>query len=225
MNQVKIDVILPAAGVGKRMQLNIPKQYAKVNDLTVLEHTIRALKKSPFVNNIIVAVSAEDEYFDSLDVSIESGIIKSFGGKERSDTVRISLDKVTTPYVMVHDAARPLIDPIDIQKLSQLCIDGKVGGILCAKVSDTIKLVKDGKVVNTVDRSCLYRAYTPQLFKTDLLKSAIEKAYKDNIAITDDASAMEYAGFDVEVVEGRADNFKLTTKEDLYLFEKIIKDK
>ena len=88
MNQVKIDVILPAAGVGKRMQLNIPKQYAKVNELTVLEHTIRALKKSPFVNNIIVAVSADDEYFDSLAVSKESGIIKSIGGKERSDTVR-----------------------------------------------------------------------------------------------------------------------------------------
>ena len=224
MKQVKIDVILPAAGVGNRMQLNIPKQYAKVNELTVLEHTIRALKKSPFVNNIIVAVSADDEYFDSLAVSKESGIIKSIGGKERSDTVRLSLDKVTTPYVMVHDAARPLIDPLDIEKLSKLCFEGKVGGILCAKVSDTIKLVKDGKVVNTVDRSCLYRAYTPQLFKTDLLKSAIQKAYNDNVAITDDASAMEYAGFNVEVIEGRADNFKLTTKEDLLLFEKIIKD-
>ena len=100
MNQVKIDVILPAAGVGKRMQLNIPKQYAKVNELTVLEHTIRALKKYPFVNNIIVDVSADDEYFDSLAVSKESGIIKSIGGKERSDTVRLSLDKVTTPYVI-----------------------------------------------------------------------------------------------------------------------------
>lgn len=104
MQSSLIDVVVPAAGVGKRMQLNIPKQYALIHSATVLEHTVKALMRCEHVGRIIVGVSDTDEYFDSLNFDRQR-VIKGPGGKERSDTVRECLALCTTEYVMVHDAA------------------------------------------------------------------------------------------------------------------------
>ena len=101
MESSRIDVVVPAAGVGKRMRLNIPKQYALLSNKTVLEHTVYALLNCPYVGNVIVGVSAEDEYFDTLEISHNPRVIKGKGGKERSDTVRLNLETVATEYVMV----------------------------------------------------------------------------------------------------------------------------
>lgn len=218
----RIDVVVPAAGVGKRMRLNIPKQYALLSNKTVLEHTVYALLNCPYIGNVIVGVSAEDEYFDSLEMSHNPRVIKGKGGKERSDTVRLNLEKVTTEYVMVHDAARPLIGQDDLKKLALLAQNNIDGAILACRVSDTLKLVSAGNIVKTVPRENMYRAYTPQMFKTELLKQALEHADKNHLAITDDASAMEILGYKVLIVEGDSGNFKLTTPDDLNLAKLMI---
>lgn len=218
----RIDVVVPAAGVGKRMRLNIPKQYALLSNKTVLEHTVYALLNCPYVGNVIVGVSAEDEYFDTLEISRNPRVIKGKGGKERSDTVRLNLETVTTEYVMVHDAARPLISQDDLKKLAVLTKDDVNGAILACKVSDTLKMVSDEKIIKTVPRENMYRAYTPQMFKTKLLKQALEHADKNHLAITDDASAMEVLGYEVLIVEGDSGNFKLTTPDDLKLAKLMI---
>ena len=224
MESLRIDVIVPAAGVGKRMQLSIPKQYAKIGKLTVLEHTVYALLKCPYVNKVIVGVSDTDEYFDSLEISSHPQVIKGIGGKERSDTVRLNMDKVTTEYVMVHDAARPLVKVEDLNKLSLLAKNHVDGAMLAVKCADTLKKVIDGKVVTTVPRENIYRAYTPQMGKTKLLQKALNYANDNHLAITDDASALELIGCEVLIVEGSADNFKLTTHDDLKMAKILIED-
>lgn len=222
MKSPQIDVVVPAAGVGKRMHLNIPKQYALLSDKTVLEHTVSSLLNCPYVGQVIVGVSSTDEYFDSLAISCDPRVIKGIGGKERSDTVRLNLAKVTTEYVMVHDAARPLIGQDDLKKLALATQKNIDGAILACRVSDTLKMVKDGKIVKTVPRENMYRAYTPQMFKTELLKQALEHADRNHLAITDDASAMEILGYKVLIVEGDSGNFKLTTPDDLNLAKLMI---
>lgn len=220
-----IDVVVPAAGVGKRMQLNYPKQYALIGSKTVLEHTVDSLLKAPFVGNIIIGISKGDEYFKDLPLSQNKRIIVGFGGKERSDTVLNCLDKVQSEYVMVHDAARPLISVEDLKALSEYVGHKEVdGAILACKVADTIKKVENGVIVKTVPRDDLYRAYTPQLFNTALLKQSLTKAYQEGKCVTDDASAMELYGYKVAIVEGRSDNFKLTTPDDLKLALNLLKE-
>ncbi len=222
MESTKIDVILPAAGVGKRMHLNIPKQYALLGKKSVLEHTVDAISKCDRVGNIIIGISPEDEYFDDLPLKNNKKIIKAKGGKERSDTVRMCLEWVNSPWVMVHDAARPFIHIDDLKSLCSITSKDTVGAILACRSQDTLKQVVDGKIVKTVPRESIYRAYTPQLFKTDILKKALNHAYESNISITDDASAVELLGYAVDIVEGRADNIKLTTPEDLALARRIL---
>ena len=123
---------------------------------------------------------------------------------------------------MVHDAARPLIGQDDLKKLALLAQKNIDGAILACKVSDTLKLVSDGNIVKTVPRENMYRAYTPQMFKTKLLKQALEHADRNHLAITDDASAMEVLGYEVLIVEGDSGNFKLTTPDDLNLAKLMI---
>lgn len=225
MQSLRIDVIVPAAGVGKRMRLNIPKQYAVISKKTVLEHTVQSLLSSPYVNKVIIGISPQDEYFSSINWPDESRIVKGFGGTERSDTVRLNLPLVSTDYVMVHDAARPMLVKEDIEALAEVAKKQADGAILACKVADTLKEVKDGVIVKTVPREHIYRAYTPQLFRTEYLLAALEYAYANNLAITDDASAMELTGHKVQIVEGRADNFKLTTPEDLMLARLLLEMK
>lgn len=222
MESTKIDVVLPAAGVGKRMHLNIPKQYALLGKKTVIELTVEAIFKCPFVNNIIIGISGEDEYFNDLPLSDNSRILKAQGGKERSDTVRLCLEQVKTPWVMVHDAARPFVHPDDLDSLCQKIYSSEAGAILACRSSDTLKQVVDGKIIKTIPRETIFRAYTPQLFRTEILKKALNHAVESNISITDDASAVELLGYSVDIVEGRADNIKLTTPEDLAMARRLL---
>ncbi len=223
MQTPPIDVILPAAGVGRRMHLNIPKQYVRIGAKTVLEHTVDALLRCSAVGRIIIGISSSDGYFSELPLCGNPRIVTYEGGAERSDTVRLGLCLVETPFVMVHDAARPLISVEDLNHLAGRCSSLEYGAILACRVSDTLKQVRDGRIVRTVPREDMYRAYTPQLFKTKVLTEALEYAFKNHIAITDDASALECLGYEVEIVEGRADNFKLTTPEDLLMANYLIK--
>lgn len=212
-----IDAIVPAAGIGSRMGASVPKQYLDLSGVSVLERTIRLLLSLPSVGKVIVPLKADDDIFDTLPIASESRVVRTEGGKERVDSVLAGLRLVSTEWVLVHDAARPCVDPSDIQRL----IDDAVpvgGGILAMKTRDTMKRVgADGAIEETVDRSCLYHALTPQLFRTAELNAAIICAQKAGILVTDESSAMEAAGFRPLPVEGRPDNIKITRPGDLEL--------
>ncbi|MEE1340644.1 MAG: 2-C-methyl-D-erythritol 4-phosphate cytidylyltransferase [Succinivibrionaceae bacterium] len=218
-----IDVVIPAAGVGKRMGCNFPKQYLKINGLTILEITLKKMLKLPNLGKIILVLNQEDEYFKELNIYSEK-IVTTIGGKERSDSVLNGLKVASTEYVLVHDAARPLVDILDIEKLVKDCTNDD-GGILAAKVADTIKKGnQDLSISETVDRSSLFRALTPQYFKTSLLINAYEDAVLKNKALTDEASAMELLGYHPKLVLSNSLNIKITEPNDL-LFARLLMEK
>ena len=222
---LNIAAIVPAAGIGSRMQSNLPKQYLKINHKTVLEHTLDKLIQVPNINEISIALSPDDKFYEQLNIN-DTKISIVDGGCTRALSVLNALEKLKNTHhkidwVLVHDAARPLVCPKDINKLIGMAVFNQKGGILASKVKDTIKRASNNKstehVLETVPRDDLWQAMTPQLFKFDELCSALKNALAQNVEITDEASAMEWAGYDVMLVPGRSDNFKITTPEDLQL--------
>ncbi len=219
---MQIDVVIPAAGIGKRMGSTIPKQYLKINNRTILEHTVGIFLKSELVHRIIICTRADDEIFNSLGLTKNLKIQRVDGGAERVDSVLNGLRYVTTDWVMVHDAARPCLTQSDIQNLVR-AVQGYCGGILGCAVRDTMKRTDPSLAIQgTVDRSLLFHALTPQMFQTKELLSAIETAQKAGVTITDEASAMEFAGFHPQLVAGRSDNIKITQSSDLALAQFIL---
>lgn len=209
-----IDVVIVAAGVGKRLGANIPKQYLKINDKTILEHSIEAIRQCSYLGKIILVLSKDDQYFKTLDLADKSNISIAYGGKERQDSVLNGLLQVDSTYAMVHDAARPFVTKNDLDNLCSLALNDSIGGILASPVSDTLKFACNMQIKHTVPRANMYRALTPQLFKTKELIEALIKASNEKVAITDEASAMEYLGYSVQIVEGSSSNFKITTMDD-----------
>lgn len=223
---LNIAAIVPAAGIGSRMQSDLPKQYLKINHKTVLEHTLDKLAQIKDINQISVAISPDDGFYNQLKIN-NVKISTVIGGSSRAISVLNALDNLKQnsnnkiDWVLVHDAARPLVDPDDINKLIDTAITHQNGGILASKVKDTIKKSKNNRpldlVLETVPRDALWQAMTPQIFKFEVLHKSLSDALAQNIEITDEASAMEWAGFEVILVAGRSDNIKITTPEDLQL--------
>ncbi|WP_057830529.1 2-C-methyl-D-erythritol 4-phosphate cytidylyltransferase [Colwellia sp. TT2012] len=220
-------VIVPAAGVGKRMQANCPKQYLRINNKTILSHTVMRLLSHPLITQVIIALSENDEYFSESDLAQHTDIIRVKGGTERVDSVLSGLQAVDTqkyPWVLVHDAARPCVSHQDIDKLISECQKNDCGGILATLVRDTMKraIATAGgmnTIENTVDREQLWHALTPQLYKTVELTDAIEQAMASGLSITDEASAMEHAHHNSLIVAGSSENIKITHPNDLALAE------
>ncbi|MBQ4831962.1 2-C-methyl-D-erythritol 4-phosphate cytidylyltransferase [Pseudoalteromonas sp. MMG010] len=213
-----ISAIVPAAGVGSRMKHSAPKQYIQLAGQTILEHTLAKLSCLEQLSRIVVAVSDDDPFYEQLTFS-DKRINRVSGGKERADSVLnalLSLADNPPDWVLVHDAARPLVELNDITRLIEQCMRVSEGGILASKVKDTIKRgISHSK--QTVPRDDLWQALTPQLFKYDDLTHALQNALANNVAITDEASAIEWANKPVQLVSGRSDNIKITTPEDLDL--------
>ena len=214
MDSVRYWAVVPAAGVGKRMNADRPKQYLELAGKTVIEHTLYRLLSAN-------AISAEDPYWPELDVSMHEKVITAAGGKERADSVLSALKSIRdlasdNDWVLVHDAARPCITATDIHFLIDSLMDDPVGGILALSSHDTLKNVQSGSILGTLDRSHIWRALTPQMFRYGSLKQALEMA-EGNPAITDEASALELQGLQPKIVEGRPDNIKITRPEDLAL--------
>ncbi|MDD9155013.1 2-C-methyl-D-erythritol 4-phosphate cytidylyltransferase [Aliivibrio sp. S4TY2] len=217
-----IVAIVPAAGVGSRMKADRPKQYLVLNGKTVLEHTIEQLLSYPLIENVVVAITDGDPYFPELAIAQDSRVIRVSGGKERADSVLSGLlyikENQLTEWVMVHDAARPCIRHSDIEKLIGDVIPEHVGGILATPVRDTMKQANtDTTIEKTIDRSVLWHALTPQLFTTELLYLALKTGLDKGLSITDESSAIELMGYQPKLVQGRADNLKITQPEDLDL--------
>ncbi|MBL4950959.1 2-C-methyl-D-erythritol 4-phosphate cytidylyltransferase [Neobacillus sp. OS1-32] len=219
-------VIIPAAGQGKRMGAGKNKLLLELDGIPVLIHTLRVFEADDACAGIILAVHPQDE--SEIKALIEQYQLTKVcgfapGGKERQDSIFNALKTVETDgIILVHDGARPFIQIEQIQLLTELA--AKTGAaIIAVPAKDTMKKVKNGVVEATVDRSSLWAVQTPQAFRVSLLKEAYEKADKECFIGTDDASLVERLGQCVAIVEGDYDNIKLTTMEDLYFAEAILK--
>ena len=215
--------IVPAAGVGKRMQADRPKQYLPLNNITVIEQTLTRLLEVKSISAVVVAISKEDPYWPTLEISSNPRIYTAAGGKERADSVLSALNSIAdkaddNDWVLVHDAARPCITQSDVEYLINELQDHPVGGILGLASHDTLQSVDNNLAISgTVDRSKIWRAFTPQMFRYAALKHALQEAADKGWIMTDDASAMELQGMQPKIIAGRADNLKITRPEDLAL--------
>jgi 2-C-methyl-D-erythritol 4-phosphate cytidylyltransferase len=221
--------VVPAAGVGKRMLADRPKQYLPLGQKTVLEHTLLRLLSAttldkvaePLFRTVVVAITTTDPYWPELPVSREPRVLTAPGGKERADSVLSALLHISTQaadddWVLVHDAARPCLTHADIHALISQLQNHPVGGILALASHDTLKQVHNALIAATLDRSSVWRALTPQMFRYGALKAALQQT-QGNPAVTDEASALELLGLQPGIVEGRSDNLKITRPEDLAL--------
>ena len=223
LNKKNIWVVIPAAGVGKRMESDTPKQYLKLNNKTVIEHTLSVFDKHDSISEIVVSISEGDEYWAALNIGLSKPLHVATGGKERCDSVLNGLKYLENKaadddWVLVHDAARPCLRHEDLTLLIDKLKEHEVGGILAIPVRDTMKRSTDKNIIKeTVERENLWHALTPQMFRFSMLKIALESAIVNNAVITDEASAIELAGYLPILIEGHADNIKITRPEDLVL--------
>lgn len=230
-------VIIPAAGSGQRMQADCPKQYLKLNNKTVLEHTLAVFDKPELISGIVIVLADLDPYWPDVKQSLSHFSVPLYtanGGQERCDSVLNAMKELqyrasAKDWVLVHDAARPCVTWHDIRNLISALKDESVGGLLGSPLKDTIKRSDTSRhVTATVDRSQLWRALTPQMFRFDILHKALKQALiHENKAtqITDDASAVEQLGYKPLLVEGSGDNIKITTPEDMLLAEIYLSQK
>ncbi|MBL4584346.1 MAG: 2-C-methyl-D-erythritol 4-phosphate cytidylyltransferase [Pseudomonadales bacterium] len=218
----RLVAVVPAAGIGKRMGAAIPKQYLPLCGRTVIEHAIQPLCDHPEIEQVVISISEDDRYWNTLPISAHPKIHLVAGGKERCHSVLNALQYLIniTPdaLVLVHDAARPCLSPVDLNRLIEVGIQGVNGALLGARVKDTMKRVTDGNMVSsTVDRTNLWCAQTPQMFPVAKLTRAVASAIDEQKLVTDEASAMELLGCYPVMVEGSDRNIKVTQPEDLEL--------
>ena len=217
----QIICIIPAAGQGLRMGAAVPKQYLSIGGRVILELTLDALAACQ-PREMIVALNDNDEYFSGL--HFDYPVRTVVGGRQRSESVLNALKTVNATedsLVLVHDGVRPCLRFEDIKALVTVLDAHPVGGCLAVPVRETVKRVTRDDVVATLDRSQLWLAQTPQVFRFGILKQALTQ-FPDS---TDEASAIEQLGLQPRVVQGHSDNIKITTGEDLVMAEVILKSR
>ena len=206
------------------MSTSIPKQYLPLADKTVLEHTLDTLLSCRQLAGVVLVLSEGDGYWENiqgryLDQPLETAI----GGAERCHSVLNGLKQLAgrareDDWVLVHDAARPCVRLTDIEKLISALSSSTDGGLLGVPVADTMKRAdSEHRITATVDREGLWHAYTPQMFRVGLLRAALQQAIDNDLLVTDEASAMEHAGYQPRMVQGQRDNIKITVPADLEL--------
>lgn len=228
----KLAVIIPAAGSGTRMGSRLPKPFIELMGAPILEHTIQSFVKVDAVSQILIATSkewfraVEEVFLNFSEPGVDMQVVE--GGKERQYSIQnaISYVQKDIDLIAVHDAVRPFVKKSQIEKCCEVALE--VGGsILAVPAKDTIKKVDDHLVIeSTPDRSMLWQAQTPQVFRKDLLISSYRSAEESGYLGTDDASLVERFGGHVKVVQGDRENLKITYPIDLEVAELILrKDK
>ncbi|PCI07521.1 MAG: 2-C-methyl-D-erythritol 4-phosphate cytidylyltransferase [Gammaproteobacteria bacterium] len=227
--------IVPAAGIGKRMRSNTPKQYLQLNGRPVLEYTINALLQNENIAGLVIALQTEDVYFSEIVIDSDKPVLRTAGGKERADSVLNALNELYRyerfdkdhDWVMVHDSVRACLRQADIDKLVEDVGIDENGGLLALPVRDTMKKQHNNRlpatVATTVERENLWHALTPQYFPAAKLRNALKQALRDDLLITDESSAMEFAGYSPMLVHGHEDNIKITRPDDLRLASLYLK--
>ncbi len=212
--------LVPAAGIGSRMGSQRPKQYLHLRNKPILQHTLERLNL-PTIAGIVVCVAEDDPYWETL--TLPMPVMRVNGGAERCHSVLNGLQALQQQaqpddWVLVHDAARPCVRQADIEKLMTELAHHPVGGLLAVPVRDTMKRV-DANSVETVNREGLWHALTPQMFRLEALSNALQNLLSRGEHVTDDAQAMEKMGQCPVLIEGHADNIKITHPQDLSLAE------
>ncbi len=225
---IKIWGIIPAAGMGRRMGADLPKQYLQIADKTILGHSINKLLGCELVAGVAVGIAENDEYWSSLYIDHARFLGSYSGGRERIHTVLNGLEFLQdhangNDWILVHDAVRPCVEIEDIRRLIEKGLKNESGAILANKVVDTVKQInKQNEIQQTLDRNQLALAQTPQLFPLSVLKKALSLAVDNNQLSTDESAAVEALGLKPIVIEGSRTNIKITASEDLKLAELII---
>jgi 2-C-methyl-D-erythritol 4-phosphate cytidylyltransferase len=207
-----------------------PKQYLPLLGRAILQHTLERLGHYPHLRGVVVGIAADDAYWPTLAVEVPNLLTTYVGGAERAQTVLNGLRALETyaapdDWVLVHDAARPCVRHADIDALMAAVAGHADGGLLALPLSDTVKRADhNGCSEETVSRTGLWRALTPQVFRLAALSAALESAMQAGVEITDEASAMEYSGARPRLVHGHADNIKITLPEDLAQAELFLRE-
>jgi 2-C-methyl-D-erythritol 4-phosphate cytidylyltransferase len=220
--------IVPAAGVGTRMQSGIPKQYLPLSGKPVLRHTLERLTSHPRIQGVLLGIAAGDTRSDGATRPVLAKFLGTYtGGASRAETVLNGLRALPAPagehdWALVHDAVRPCVRHDDIDFL--LAEVGDAGGLLALPMADTVKRADPADcVTETVPRAGLWRALTPQLFPVGLLTRALEQARAQGVDPTDEAAAVERLGLRPRLVAGHPDNIKITLPRDLALAELFLR--
>ncbi len=218
--------LIPCAGQGSRAgtsHLGESKQYRVIAGQAMVLHTLAAFSGVERLSRTLVVVRPGDRFFDAMTEKLFD--VAACGGASRADSVRQGLDRLIqtgsqiSDWVLVHDAARCLITPAQINQLIDACQHDEVGGLLAHKLPDTLKYELDGRVGGTLERSDKWLAQTPQMFRIGTLMQALAAA---GAAVTDESSAVEALGLAPKLVAGNAQNFKVTYPEDFALAETIL---
>lgn len=228
--KITASAIIVAAGSSTRMGKPVSKQLIKLNGTEVIVHTLKAFEASEAIDEIILVCREQDtEIIKALAES--NGITKPLkltnGGATRQESVKngVMLVKDNAEYIAIHDGARPLISPYDINSVVSNATRYK-SSALGVPVKDTIKVIdKNGIITATPERSSLIAIYTPQVFNLELYKNAMEKAKQDGKDYTDDCQLVEALGESVYVTIGSPTNIKLTTPEDIIIAESFLKER
>jgi 2-C-methyl-D-erythritol 4-phosphate cytidylyltransferase len=206
------------------MNADRPKQYLALHGKSVLAHTLERLAAHSRIAGVAVALAADDGYWRDADVAeFKDKLFPCLGGAERCHSVLACLQRLAqladeNDWVLVHDAARPCLRTDDIDILLTSLAAHPVGGLLAVPVRDTIKRAGNSQeVLETVPREHLWQAMTPQMFRLGALRAALESALAAGKIVTDEAQAMELQGYQPKLIEGHADNIKITRPEDLKL--------
>ncbi|WP_301668093.1 2-C-methyl-D-erythritol 4-phosphate cytidylyltransferase [Neisseria basseii] len=219
--------LIPAAGIGARFGADKPKQYVEIGGKTVLEYTVCIFQNHPSIDMTVVVVSPEDVLADGFQTAFAGVEVWKIGGRSRAETVRNGVAKLLetglaaeTDNILVHDAARCCLPSEALTRLIEQAGNAAEGGILAIPVADTLKRADGGNISATVDRSGLWQAQTPQLFRVGLLCRAL--ATENLEGITDEASAVEKLGIRPLLVQGDARNLKLTQPQDAYIVKLLL---
>jgi 2-C-methyl-D-erythritol 4-phosphate cytidylyltransferase len=220
--------LVPCAGTGVRAGQGVPKQYVRVAGRAVAEHTLRALAEVERISTLLVVLGPDDDRFER-DVHVPAGrtvVVVRCGGATRAESVARGLDALAArgaavdDWVLVHDAARCLVRAAWVDRLIDACLEDAVGGLLAMPLADTLKQsTPEGRVAATRDRTGLWRAQTPQMFRLGALRIALSQA---GPGVTDEASAIEATGRAPLLVPGDLENFKLTQPGDFALAERLL---
>lgn len=222
--------LIPAAGMGKRMQAGMNKQYLQVGGMPILARTVAQFERAPFIDAIYIISPADEVHYCEREVVSAHGFTKVrgviVGGSERQHSVINGLrgmDADDDDVVLIHDGVRPFVTAHVLQRAIEVARTTD-GALVAVPAKDTVKVVENGIVRETPRRETLWLAQTPQAFRYGVIRAAHELAEAEEFLGTDDASLVEWMGKEVHIVLGDYRNIKITTPEDLVLAEAFLKE-
>ena len=229
MAKIKTAAVIPAAGSGKRLKSKNKKQFMEIGGKPLLYYTLRVFQDCKNIDEIVVVAPKGDitrtrkDIVEKFAFTKVKSVVK--GGTERQDSVKIGFDALSpdTDIVVIHDAARPLINKALIDNVVNVAAE-KGSAITAVRVTDTLKMAVNGVVKNTFPRENFWRAQTPQAFNYGILSECYDRKLNEEAVFTDEAQMLEYAGFEINIVEGIEQNIKITGSSDFKLATLLLRE-